>query len=197
MNKRKNRMLNQFRGDLPWIHQREGHSGVPYWPGGESGVTLDPGIDLGYADPELIKDIYKDILTPNELEVIGGAIGKHGISAHDMIKNSSALRAIKISRGQALSILPYVMAPYWKKITKRFPVLLEENTISAVQTVMLSIAYNRGPYNRNLEALTVPLETKNWDELYNLITNMQQDHKLLGIRKRRRLEADLIKTALC
>ena len=39
--------LPTFEGDLLWVHQLEGHAGRPYWPEGESGVTLDPGIDLG------------------------------------------------------------------------------------------------------------------------------------------------------
>ena len=37
--------LPSFRGDLLWIHAWEGHRGRLYWPGGASGVTLDPGLD--------------------------------------------------------------------------------------------------------------------------------------------------------
>ncbi|MEK6709483.1 MAG: peptidoglycan-binding protein, partial [Nitrospinota bacterium] len=44
-------LLPGFAGDLEWVHARESHHGSPYWPKGNSGVTLDPGFDLGHADP--------------------------------------------------------------------------------------------------------------------------------------------------
>lgn len=50
--------LQSFRGDLEWIHAREGHLGKPYWPGGASGITLDPGVDLGHVPLDCVEDLY-------------------------------------------------------------------------------------------------------------------------------------------
>ena len=58
-----NDKMEGFRGDLSWVHAREGHAGKAYWPGGVSGVTLDPGVDLGHVRPELFETAYKELLT--------------------------------------------------------------------------------------------------------------------------------------
>ncbi len=58
------RELPGFRGDLEWVDLQEGHHGVPFWPGGGSGVTVDPGIDLGQADASLV-DLYQPLVSPN------------------------------------------------------------------------------------------------------------------------------------
>ena len=58
------RELPGFRGDLEWVHLQEGHHGVPFWPGGGSGVTVGPGIALGQADASLV-DLYQPLESPN------------------------------------------------------------------------------------------------------------------------------------
>jgi GH24 family phage-related lysozyme (muramidase) len=65
--------------------------------------------------------------------------------------------------------------------------------LGSVQTALLSIGYNRGTGNKDLEVLKQPIQDKDWAEVSNLIGTMQQDHSLEGIRKRRRMEANLIK----
>ena len=49
-------LLPRFRGDLGMVHTLEGHAGRAYWPKGKSGVTLDPGVDLGHAHAALGAD---------------------------------------------------------------------------------------------------------------------------------------------
>ena len=88
---------------------------------------------------------------------------------------------------------PYVIEPYWVAISRRFPILQEADTPGSVQTALLSLAYNRGSRNRGLAPLEEPLKNKEWGHVADLIGGMQQDHRLEGIRKRRRMEADLIR----
>jgi len=57
---------------------------------------------------------------------------------------------------------------------------------------MLSIAYNRGPYNKDLNILGETIQNKEWQKLARIIRNMQQNHRVIGIRKRRRSEAHYI-----
>lgn len=188
--------LKDFRGDLKWVHDREGHAGKVYWPGGASGVTLDPGVDLGYASPDLIKNAYQDLLTSEQMTAVQKVMGIKGDDAEKALKADAILKEIKINRDQADTIFQYAAIPYWDGIVDRFNTLPETDTLSSVHTVMLSLSYNRGAKNRGLEVLKTPLETKNWHELADVIGNMQQDHKLKGIRKRRRMEADLIRKEL-
>ena len=61
--------LGQFHGDLDWVHRQEGHAGHPYWPGGASGVTLDPGVDLGQAAASLI-GLYEPLTTAEQFAAL-------------------------------------------------------------------------------------------------------------------------------
>lgn len=185
-----------FIGDGQWVHAREGHLGKPYWPGGQSGVTFDPGIDLGYAASDLIETLYSSILTAEQIEAAQNVYGIKQEAAKDALEADPVLQGVRISREQADGIFPYAAEPYWKAISDRFPSLSEPDTLPAVQTVMLSLAYNRGAGNRGLEELRAPLEAKDWSGVADLVGAMQQDHPLEGIRKRRQMEAELIRAAL-
>lgn len=189
-------ILIGFRGDLNWVHAREGYSGKAYWPGGESGVTLDPGIDLGYASFPLVKKLYGTLLSPDQLSAIMRVAGIKGEAAKDALHSSVVLETIRISREQSNQIFPYAADPYWSKIAGRFAVLMDDDTFSPVQTVMLSLSYNRGAGNKALEVLRAPLQAKHWAEVGRLVGEMQQDHQLEGIRKRRRMESELILSQL-
>lgn len=185
-----------FRGDLGFIHEREGHRGYPYWPGGASGVTLDPGFDLGHVEPETLDLYFKDILSDNELNEMKKALGVKGDSAKKLLADNPAWKNIKVSKSEASKIFPIVSDKYWKNISRRFPILIEKDTPGSVQTALLSLAYNRGEWNKGLDVLIPSLTDKNWLLLANEVASMQQDHKLEGIRKRRRMEADIIRNEL-
>ncbi|MFQ5752543.1 MAG: hypothetical protein ACE5HI_11150 [bacterium] len=188
--------LNGFRGELKWVHNREGHAGKAYWPGGKSGVTLDPGVDLGYAEPAMVESIYRPLLTSEQYTAIEKVFGIRGDAAKQALDADPVLGSIQINRSQATEIFDFAAQPYWEAIIKRFPALTDPDTLPSVQTVMLSLAYNRGALNRGLEVLKQPIEEKNWSQVAQLIGSMQQDHPQEGIRKRRRMEADLIQSAL-
>jgi GH24 family phage-related lysozyme (muramidase) len=175
---------------------REGYAGKAYWPAGQSGVTLDPGIDLGYAAAALVEQLYTPILSAEQLAAVQSVYGMKGEAAKAALDSNATLQGIRISRAQSDEIFPYAAEPYWNAIVKRFPTLANADTPGSVQTALLSLAYNRGAGNRGLRVLGQPLEDKNWAEIADLIGNMQQDHQLQGIRRRRRMEADLIRQEL-
>ena len=189
-------LLQGFRGDLSWVHAREGHAGKAYWPGGASGVTLDPGVDLGHARPGMIETAYKDLLSAVQFAATTSVLGIKGDAAKAALEGSPDLQSIRISRAQADTIFQYAAQPYWQAIAKRFPNLAAADALGSLQTALLSIGYNRGTGNKALEVLKQPIQDKDWAEVSNLIGTMQQDHSLEGIRKRRRMEADLIKQEL-
>jgi len=188
--------LSDFHGDLDWIHQREGHYGKPYWPGGSSGITIDPGVDLGYCDFSSIQKFYQDIFNPVQMQEVKkiADLKLKKKAANDYLRNeaSETFRNIRITKSQAANVFPFVAGPYWEKIVNRFNHLRGPDVPDVVQTVMLSIAYNRGPGNGDLEILGKIIQNKEWKSLAYTIRNMQQNHKLHGIRKRRRAEAHYI-----
>ena len=188
--------LGGFRGDLHWLHQWEGHAGKPYWPKGKSGVTLDPGLDLGHADPMLVEKVCGPVLSEAGMTALRSVLGKKGEDAQKVLDETPDLASIRILRTTAARLLPQVAQPYWSQLCKSFEALASPSTPASVQTAMLSLGYNRGTANRDLEALKEPIGRGDWQTVADLIGNMQQDHKLEGIRKRRRAEGDLIRAAL-
>lgn len=185
-------ILPSFRGDLEWIHAREGHLGKPYWPGGASGVTLDPGVDLGHLTLARVEVLYKDILTKKELKLLSQVDGIKGEGAKAALRAVPGLLDIRISRNQASKLFPIAAKPYWEKISKRMKGLSRVDTPASVQTVLLSLAYNRGVFNRDLEPLKELIMEKSWQEVASRVAKMQQRHELKGIRIRRRQEGNLV-----
>lgn len=189
-------LLPGFHGDLSWVHAREGHAGKTYWPGGASGVTLDPGVDLGHARPALVAAAYQPLLSPEQFAAVQKVLGIKGRAAKSALRADPVLAGIRISKQQADTIFKYAAQPYWRDISKRFPGIKGSDVPGAVQTVMLSLAYNRGAGNRALGVLDGPIRRKDWATVADQVGSMQQDHRLSGIRRRRRMEGDLIRKAL-
>ncbi len=189
--------LETFHGDLEWIHKWEGHVGRPYWPGGRSGVTWDPGCDFGYQSEETVKGLYKFVQPVNAWKAALGALGLRGHAARDYLaEHRKSLSNFLVSSLTARGIFPHIAVRYWKPIGGRFPVLREPDTPGSVQTALLSLAYNRGARNKGLKPLAFPLRNRAWLATANHIADMQQDHKLRGVRRRRREEAELIRLEL-
>lgn len=184
-------MPESFRGDLAWIHEQEGHRGHPYWPGGASGVTIDPGLDLGHADQALIREVLSGKIPEAAADRLLAVIGIKGPSAGAKARE---LADITIDRSLVLALLPVIAAPYWRAILARFPGL--EQGIPEVHTALLSLAYNRGAGNPGLRPLSTPIACHDWRGVGTLIKAMQQNHPLRGIRLRRQREGDLILKAV-
>lgn len=190
------RVLDKFRGDLEWVHRQEDRKWAPskpYWPGGNSGVTLRPGVDLGYCDEGTVRMAYLDnpegaIINNCQWKDLRDVFGIKGREAREKVKNDMDLRAIRIRYDQGLTAFPYVAEKYWDGITERFPDLKRPSVPGAVQTALLSLAFNRGIWNNDLEQLRDNIGKEDWQGLGEEIANMQQRHELTGIRVRRRKE---------
>ena len=189
-------LLPKFRGDLEWIHYQEGFRGRPYWPGGRSGITLEPGLDIGHASSDLIETLYGPLLNRQQMTALRGFYGFTGNDARLALQSSPVLQSIRITEKQSTELMPHTATPYWRGITNRFRGLCLKSTPPSVQTVLLSLAYNRGILNRHLGVLEAPIEDKNWSQVGAIIATMQQNHRLAGIRKRRREEGLLVQAEL-
>jgi len=107
--------LPLFDGDLGWVHLLEGHRGRPYWPGGASGVTLDPGVDLGHADASLLVDLLRDhyqaSMSPAQRAAVDAVLGVQGDAAKTALDGDPTLRSIRVSREQAEEVFPVASRP--------------------------------------------------------------------------------------
>lgn len=187
--------------DTEWIHAFESHEGKPYWPGGLSGVTLDPGFDLGAQKQSTLRSNYTGILSVAELEACSAVLGLRGVPARNALRGVGiprdvfqVLSKIRITEAEAVAALPRLLLPYYTGMTVRWPLLL--SSPAQVQTGVLSLVYNRGVKNRALEVLSDPIARADWAKVGNLVGAMQQDHPLRGIRTRRRAEGRMILSAV-
>ena len=188
--------LTAFRGDPSWIHAREGHLGKPYWPGGASGVTLDPGVDLGHVSWETVTALFADILSKRELSLLKKVQGITGTDARSAMNMVPGLLDIRIKREQANAVFPFAVKPYWDRISKRMTGLRRSDTPASVQTILMSLAYNRGALNKHLQPLESLIANRQWQQVANTVSKMQQNHELKGIRIRRRHEGSLVRAEL-
>lgn len=193
-----------FRGSADWVHALEGHAGdlygrSAYYPGGRhSGVTLDPGVDLAHARRSLVVSAYRPYLTPRQMRAVEQAMefGFRGEQAALYLEESPALRSIRLTRAEASHIFPLVAAPYWRRIAQRFPALLREDVPSEAHTVMLSLAFNRGPHNAALDALAPHIAAGDYEAAADVIAAMQDEHELQGITDRRDREAEHLRDGI-
>jgi len=185
--------FESFHGDLGWVQAREGHTGRPYWPGGISGITLDPGFDLRFQTLERIRAHYGECLTLAQEAAVARAIGRRGTDARDLLLGDPALHSIRVDRAHALRVMPHIAVDYWQGVAYRFPMIEAPDAPPSAQTVMLSLSYNRGAENLELETLRLPIELGDWRGVADRVAVMQQGHVLPGVRRRRRMEADLIR----
>jgi len=184
--------FESFHGDLDWLHARQGHVGKPFWPGGISGITLDPDFDLRFQTLSNIRRHYGELLTLEQEGALVRAIGRRGTDARDLLRDDAVLQSVRVSREHAFRVMPFVVVDSWQAIVRRFPALASSDTPPSVQTAMLSLAIHRGAERRELETLGFPIEMGDWLGLAARIGAMQQNHELPGVRSRRRLEAGLI-----
>lgn len=187
--------LGQFHGDLDWVHRQEGHVGHPYWPGGASGVTLDPGVDLGQAEASVIR-LFEPLTTAEQFAAMQTVVGLRQQTAKDALDANAVLRSVRIGREQAEDLMAFTAKPYWSGIGGRFSTLRQPSTLGSVQTALLSLAYNRGAPNPALAPLQSPIAASRWADVADLIDQMQQEQPTSGIATRRREEAFIIRSEL-
>lgn len=154
------------------------------------------GVDLGHVPEDRIETLYEGILTRAQLRLLSQVFGIKGDDARTALNAVPGVKQIRIGREQAYRLMPYAATPYWTGIARRMKGLRRVDTPPSVQTALLSLAYNRGVFNRRLESLENVIGDRAWSEVPKIIGAMQQNHKLQGIRLRRRQEAALVSAEL-
>lgn len=182
-------LLPHFTGDLDWIHAQEGHVGKPYWPGGISGITLDPGADLGHVEP-FLAGVYQAALTTQQWQAVQQAVGIKGQAAQRHLSSATTLSSIRITLEQAKTYFPLLVQTYWHVACTQLAGL--DCAPAYVQTAVLSLTYNRGAYNPHLKPLASFIKKQDWIGLAKTVGAMQQHHSSPGIAQRRQREAQWI-----
>jgi GH24 family phage-related lysozyme (muramidase) len=128
------------RESLEFIIDEEGMDQPYRFPGGESGVTLGHGYDLGAEnEQELFRD-WKKWLSADQLTRLNKAIGKSGPAAAAMCPRFAD---IKISSEAADDVFFRCTVPkYYQQTLETFPGM--DAYPGVVQGALLSLVFNRG-----------------------------------------------------
>ncbi len=130
------------REGLEFIIDEEGMDQPWRFPGGDSGVTLGHGYDLGAGTEskgEMVND-WKRWLTGNELERLSVALGKTGAAAKALCPQ---FRDINISIEAADDVFFRATVPkYYQKTLSAFPNV--DKLPGMAQAALLSLVFNRG-----------------------------------------------------
>jgi hypothetical protein len=111
----------------------------PYWPGGESGITIGVGWDLGqHSESEFLRSwAGLELATLRQLKA---AIHKRGHAAEVVVPQ---LKAIDLPRNLSLSVFRSSLEDSYYPMTLRlFPGV--ETLPTEVQVALLSVVFNRG-----------------------------------------------------
>jgi hypothetical protein len=88
----------------------------PTWPGGESGITIGIGYDLGYNRKPQVRNDWKGRVSDEELDGLVGVAGLKREAASDAV---ASLRHIRIPLQAAKDVFYTSTLPRYARLTRR------------------------------------------------------------------------------
>src|SRR4030042_1062895 len=118
----------------------EGIDQPSVWPGGQSGISLGIGYDLGYASVENFEADWKPYLTQEEIDQLKTVLGLRGSKAK---QEAPRFRNIVVKYADAKRVFINRSLPLYFDMAKNaFPGL--EELPEDAQGALVSLVYNRG-----------------------------------------------------
>lgn len=173
----------------------------PSWPGGESGVTIGIGYDLGYNTKDQIRKDWGGKVNGNIMAFMLNSAGIRGAAAKKLITTN--VKGFFIPYETAKQVFLDSSLPRFKTLAeKKFPGLGQLNEVT--QAVIIGLVYNRGASlsgDRRVEmaALVPAVAAKNYEEISFQIDKMKRlwvNTTVSGLVARRENEAKMIKDSI-
>ena len=173
----------------------------PTWAGGQSGITIGLGYDVGYNTEKQFFQDWGNKLTPNFLEPLRKVVGLKGEQAKQMLRGE--LLQVRIPYNAAYEVFVKSSIPRYYALTKAiYPQLdtLNEDT----QGALVSMVYNRGnklegDSRVEMKAIVDMVAKKDYEGIAEEIEKSKRHWEgkgLDGLVVRREAEADLIRDSL-
>ena len=177
----------------------EKHLCRPIWPGGDSGVTIGIGYDLGYNDAETILSDWEERIPESGLDDLLAIAGMKGKTAREYIEQ---LRHVNIPLDQAKEVFYSRTLPRYAQMTRKAYPGVEKLPADA-QAMLLSLVFNRGaalegPRRREMKAIKPLVQAGDLRGIAAQIRSMKRlwdIDQLPGLHARRDREAELIEKA--
>jgi hypothetical protein len=169
----------------------------PVWPGGESGVTIGIGYDIGVTSARQCEQDWRGQLSDEMVDRLMTAQGIAGARAKQLARD---LADVEVSYDIAQAVFYRCTVPLFARRTLDVYPRVDKLPPDA-QAMVLSLVYNRGTRlsgsrRRHMAALKPLIARGDLDaiaEQFDLMTELWPD--LPGLRERRRKEAAMIRGA--
>lgn len=169
----------------------------PIWAGGDSGITIGIGADLGYMKEKEFLAVWSPNLNLNFINALRPVVGLKGQQAKLMLRGE--ILNVKVPFNVAYEVFINYDIPKYYKLTKAiYPELdtLNEDTRGA----LVSMIYNRGnklegDRRKEMRAIVNLVAKKDYEGIADQIERSKrlwENIGLDGLVKRREEEADLI-----
>ena len=173
----------------------------PTWAGGESGITIGIGADLGYMTEKEFLKVWSPNLNLNFVNALRPVVGLKGQQAKSMLKGE--LMNVRVPFNVAYEVfVKYDIPKYLAKTKAIYPLLetLNEDT----QGALVSMVYNRGnklegDSRAEMRAIVDLIAKQDYDGIAEQIEKSKrlwEGKGLDGLVVRRESEADLVRDSM-
>lgn len=169
------------------------------WPGGESGVTIGIGYDLGYQTAQSIEHDWIKEIGAYQVSILKMFAGLRGVKAKVAKETNAMAKMINIPYQAAFNVFVSISLPrYAKQALKIYPGL-DQLTPDAIGAIV-SMVYNRGTSlegsrRAEMKAIVPLVAAKDYDGIAEQIDKSKRLWNN-GLVKRRENEAALVKGSL-
>jgi GH24 family phage-related lysozyme (muramidase) len=178
----------------------EGLNQPSEWPGGDSGVTIGIGYDLGYVTIDQFEFDWGPYFTADQLNRLREAVGKRGIAARN---RAPRFADIRIKRKDAETVFIERSLPmYALKTEMAFPGITE--LPQDAQGALVSLVFNRGTSmegdrRSEMRAIRDAVPRGDLQEIADQLRSMKRlwvNKGLDGLLRRREEEARLVESCM-
>jgi hypothetical protein len=173
----------------------------PTWPGGQSGVTIGLGYDLGYNTEKQFMADWSPVLNLNFVNALRPVLGIKGEKAKAMIKGE--ILNVRVPYIAAYEVFAKSSIPRFFALTKSIYPQLEELN-EDTQGALVSLVFNRGSSlngdsRKEMKAIVDLVAKKDYHGIAEEIEKSKrlwEGKGLDGLVVRREAEADLIRDSI-
>lgn len=182
------------------IFEFEGIDQPGDWPGGDSGITIGLGYDLGYESADDFETDWSPLLSAGDFTTLTQVCGLKGTQAQ---AKASGLKTIKIKSSDAQQVFLERSVPkYQAQTQKAFPGV--DDLPADAQGALFSLVYNRGASMsgdsraemRAIRDLVPKGDLQGIADQIRAMKRLWEGKGLDGLLKRRDAEADLVESCI-
>jgi len=174
---------------------------TPIWPGGQSGVTVGIGYDVGYATGAMLESDFGETIPDRMIDALKTAIGVTGTAARALAQSLAG--EVDVPWAAAISVHRVKVMPRWVGVVERGLPNTSEVGPDCLGA-LVSLTYNRGASfskagdrYREMRAIKACMQTRDFDRIPAEFRSMKRIWPTVpGLQKRREREARLFEAGL-